>query len=304
MLQNILVTGATGKQGGAVISALHSIENNAITIYALSRNITSPAALKLASRYNGIKLVSGSFDDPEAIFAACGVPISCVFAVQLPTGFPPSAEAEERHGKDLIDAAVAHGVKVYVQTSVDRGQQSDENPTKVPHFISKYNIEKHLERRAKEGEGRVSFTILRPASFMDNFAGGFPSKVVATAWRDTLPANLKVQMIAIKDIGWFAAQALTDPENDLYRNKSISLAGDYLSYAEIEELYQETTKETLPTTYAVTVWVLFKLVKEMSLTFEFFRDEGFSADIQSLRTINPGLTSFKMWLEQNKTSQS
>ena len=298
MSQNVLVTGATGNQGGAVIAALSAIDAKDFTIFAVTRNVSSPGAQNLVSKYSNLKLVCGTFDDPTAIFSSCKVSISSVFAIQQPAGFPPNAEIEEKHGKDLVDAAVAHGVKVYVQTTVDRGPNSDMNPTKVPHFRSKYNIEKRLELKAKDG-GKMSFTILRPTSFMDNFAGGFPTKVVATSWRDYLPPDLRVQLVAAKDIGWFAAQALTNPDDDKYRNKSISIAGDELNYAEIDAIYREGTGRSLPTTFATVVWLLFKLVKEMPLTFDFFKDPGFNADILWLRKVNPELNTFKMWVDQN-----
>src|SRR4051812_10807257 len=118
MSHNILITGATGQQGGAVISSLSSLDNTSFTIYALTRDVTSPSALRLASRYPSVRLVAGTYDDPNAIFSACKAPISSVFAVQGPNRHP---EIEERNGKDLIDGAILHGVKVYVQTSVDRG---------------------------------------------------------------------------------------------------------------------------------------------------------------------------------------
>jgi uncharacterized protein YbjT (DUF2867 family) len=299
MSQNFLITGATGRQGGGVIAALSAMEIKPFTIYALTRNVDSPNAQNLVSKYSNLKLVSGTFDNPTAIFSACKVPISGVFAVQLPPGFPPSAGAEEKQGKDLIDAAIAHGVKVYVQTTVDRGSNSDTNPTKVPHFISKFNIEKHLELQVKESEAKTSFTILRPTSFMENFAGGFMTKLLATSCRDVLPPDQRIQLIAVKDIGWFAAKALTNPDSDNYKNKSINLAGDELSFTEMDAIYSEWTRKAIPTTFSVVRWVLFKLVKEMPTTFDFFREEGFSADIPGLKKVYPELSNFKMWVQQN-----
>jgi saccharopine dehydrogenase-like NADP-dependent oxidoreductase len=63
----ILVTGATGKQGGAVINTLLSSGAIDITILALTRDAKSPAAIKLEER--GIKIVQGDFNDISNIFA-------------------------------------------------------------------------------------------------------------------------------------------------------------------------------------------------------------------------------------------
>lgn len=148
----------------------------------------------------------------------------------------------------------------------------------------------------------MTCTVLRPTSFMENFAGGFVAKAMATSCRDVLPPDRRLQLIAVKDIGWFAAQALTNPDSDTYKNKSISLAGEELTFAEMDAIYRECTAKAIPTTFSALRWVLFQLVKEMPLTFDFVREEGFGADIAGLRKLNPELTTFKMWVEQNVKS--
>lgn len=63
----ILVTGATGKQGGATIDWL--IANGALkdhVLLAVTRDRTSGAAKKLESR--GVKIVQGDLNDCSAIF--------------------------------------------------------------------------------------------------------------------------------------------------------------------------------------------------------------------------------------------
>jgi uncharacterized protein YbjT (DUF2867 family) len=69
MSQNFLITGATGRQGGGVIAALSAMEIKPFTIYALTRNVDSPNAQNLVSKYSNLKLVSGTFDNPTAIFS-------------------------------------------------------------------------------------------------------------------------------------------------------------------------------------------------------------------------------------------
>jgi uncharacterized protein YbjT (DUF2867 family) len=169
MAKVVLITGATGKQGGAVInSLLASPEAKNITILAVTRNPESESAKKLADK--GCKLVVGDMDDIPAIFEAakkvCSEPVWGVFSVQLPHGKGNSGDAEEKQGKDLVDGAIANGVKMFVYSSVERGGEtkSFDNPTPVPHFITKHNIEHHLVEKA---EGKMDWTILRPVAFMD-----------------------------------------------------------------------------------------------------------------------------------------
>ena len=170
MSKVLLITGATGKQGGAVVdSLLESPEAQKFTILAVTRNPDSPSAQKLKDR--GVKIVTGNLNDVPAIFqnakTVVDQPIWGVFSVQIPIGKGATGQTEEAQGKGLVDGAVANGVKMFLYASVDRGgdEKSPDNPTNIPHFISKYNIEKHLVEKAKAAE--MDWCILRPVAYMD-----------------------------------------------------------------------------------------------------------------------------------------
>jgi|SRR5215469_3090943 len=180
MSKAVLITGATGKQGGAVVDALlESPEAQKFTILAVTRNPDSPSAQKLKSR--GVKIVTGDLNDVPAIFqnakTVVDQPVWGVFSVQVPVGKGATTQTEEAQGKALVDGAVANGVKMFVYTSVDRGgdEKSFDNPTPIPHFISKANIEKHLVEKAKVAG--INWCILRPVAFMDVSSLLFPRRL-------------------------------------------------------------------------------------------------------------------------------
>ena len=110
----ILVTGATGLQGGAVATALLV---SRIPVRAFVRNLDEPAAVALAAR--GANLAKGDFGDSASLRAAM-VGVTGVFSVQLPPTDPKDPGSEVRIGKALINAAKASGVHSYVHTSVAR----------------------------------------------------------------------------------------------------------------------------------------------------------------------------------------
>jgi uncharacterized protein YbjT (DUF2867 family) len=87
-MKSILVTGATGKQGGALINALLA-EDADIEILAVTRNPQSKSAKNLADKSPKIKLVQGDLDDPAGIFKnahqVSSEPIWGVFSVQVLT---------------------------------------------------------------------------------------------------------------------------------------------------------------------------------------------------------------------------
>ncbi|RJE16790.1 Nucleoside-diphosphate-sugar epimerase family protein, partial [Aspergillus sclerotialis] len=111
-----------------------------------------------------------------------------------------------------------------VYSSVDRGgDKSANNPTRVPHFIYKHEIEQHLMDRAKGTD--MAWTILRPTAFFENLTPDYFGKVFTTAWQMSLKGK-PLQLIATSDIGFFAAEAFTRPE--AFSGKAVSLAGDEL----------------------------------------------------------------------------
>jgi uncharacterized protein YbjT (DUF2867 family) len=162
MSKTILVTGATGKQGGSVIENLAN--NPEFTLLAVTRNTAGGSAQKLTSKGSNIKLVQGDMDDVPALFASAAEvaagPIWGVYSVQISQGKGVTHEGEIRQGKAMVDGAVKAGVKHFVYSSVERGgdEHSWENPTPIPHFASKHEIEHHL----KDTAGEMGWTILRP----------------------------------------------------------------------------------------------------------------------------------------------
>jgi NAD(P)-dependent dehydrogenase (short-subunit alcohol dehydrogenase family) len=85
MSKAVLITGATGRQGGAVVNAL--LPSSDFTILAVTRNTASPLAQKLVQKSPKIKLVQGDLNDPITIFKnakeATDKPIWGVFSVQV-----------------------------------------------------------------------------------------------------------------------------------------------------------------------------------------------------------------------------
>ena len=140
--RKILVSGATGKQGGAVIKALLANPPSfEYEILALTRKTTSNSAKALASNPK-ITLIEGDLDgDCEAIFQKAGGvgAVWGVFCVTVPNLKSKVEGLETKQGTALVDAAVENKVKHFVFTSVDRGgnAKSGDDPTYIPHFISK-----------------------------------------------------------------------------------------------------------------------------------------------------------------------
>jgi uncharacterized protein YbjT (DUF2867 family) len=202
----VVVTGSTGKQGGAVARGLLERGHK---VRAVTRDPNSSQAKLLANA--GATLVAASLEDTAAIMKALEGATS-LFAMTTPFG---GTDAETRQGVAAAAAAKAAGVHL-VFTSVGSANRQ----TGIPHFDSKYEVEKHI---AKVG---VRATILAPVSFMENlyFAKEQLAKGIYAA---ALPPTRALAQIAVVDIGAVAVRVLEDAGR--FTGKRFDLASDELT---------------------------------------------------------------------------
>lgn len=104
-LRNLIVTGATGKQGGALISALLKQQSHPFQIFAVTRDVNSAGSVSLAAKAN-VEVIEGNFDNPTDIFKKVDKPWG-LFLMTMPM----NAKEEEAQGKAIAKAAVEAGVQ-------------------------------------------------------------------------------------------------------------------------------------------------------------------------------------------------
>jgi uncharacterized protein YbjT (DUF2867 family) len=291
MSRTLLIAGATGKQGGATIQALLSSD---FEILALTRDASSPSAQKLAALSPRVKLVQGDLNNARAIFDMARLitknSIWGVFSVQATNSRNPSIE--EAQGKSLIDAAVCNHVQVFVYTSIDRGGALSLNtPTSVPVWTTKHRIEQHLRAKAKTSGMR--YTILRPTSFMELLSDDMPGRIFASIWKNHF-TNERLHLVAVRDIGHFAAQAFI--YSDQFSGREITLIGDEITFAEANALFHEKFGKSLPTANNLLVLAVLRLSKNIKPMIEFVKTRPPDLGIEACRMMHPGLTDWRTWL--------
>jgi uncharacterized protein YbjT (DUF2867 family) len=151
--RKILVTGATGQQGGTLARLLLQKEHK---VYALTRNTHSSAARDLRNR--GAIIVKGDLDDSDSLKRAVKE-VQSVFLMGTP--FEDGTESETRRGKLMADIAKENSIEHLVYSSV---ANADKN-TGIPHFESKYKVEQHIRNLG------LPHTIIGPTFFMENLLG-------------------------------------------------------------------------------------------------------------------------------------
>ncbi|KAM3418049.1 hypothetical protein BST61_g6255 [Cercospora zeina] len=293
-LRELVVTGATGKQGGALIQALLAQPTPTFEIYAITRNKSSPSAQRLLTSPN-IHLIEGDFSNPTAIFSQIKNPWG-LFSVTIPT----NATKEETQGKAMTTAALSAGIKHIIFTSTDRGgpEKSSKTPTSVPHFASKFHIEQDILQQTPQYN--ATYTFLRPVAFFENLSNDFLGRERFVAlWRRNHPSS-QLQFISTRDIGLIAARAFLHHTFPQFQNRALSLAGDSRTLSEAETIFQSTTGTILPETYPFVAKLLQWLLHEqLGKMFDWFEQEGFGVDVEEVRKEFPflKLKGFGGWLE-------
>lgn len=278
MTRTVLVTGATGNQGGA---AARSLLRDGWHVRALVRDPHAPAARDLHSA--GAELVPGDMTDRDGLTAAMR-DAHGVFSVQPANSAPHFTEDEVRMGVNVAEAALAAGVRHLVYTSVggaDRGSG-------ISHWNTKWEIEQHLATLD------LPVTVLRPVMFMENHANAaYGVTGEFSVLRMVAPAA-RIQMIAVADIGEFAALALADP--DRYLGRTLELAGDELTREDAVAAIERATGRELHLP-PIPREVLQRIGADLDDLERAKNFGGWQADIPALRALHPALLTFPAWLE-------
>ncbi len=209
-MKRVLITGATGNVGMALVKSLSKMSHT-LQIVAGVRDISKDKA-KLAD-YK-IDFVTFDFMDTttyKPALEACDM----LFLLR-----PPQISDTEKYFKPLVKIAKETGIKHIVFISV----QGVEKSTIIPH----HKIEKLIV------DSKINYTFLRPAYFMQNFLGSLHNDLVNKK-KIFLPAgNAKFTLIDVRDVGEVAATILINPTK--YLNKSYELtANEALNFSEMAE---------------------------------------------------------------------
>lgn len=282
----ILVAGATGRQGGAVVRHL---QKRKWRVRALTRNASGPTAMSLAAQ--GIEVVQGDMNDPLALATAMENAYG-VFSVQ--DFWIVGAKTEIQQGKNMAEAARDTGVQHFVYSSVEGADKG----SGVDHFESKFVIEEHIR-----GLG-LPTTVLRPVGFMENY---HIPRVEKSILKGTLAhpnaPDKKVQLIPTDDIGAFAAAVFDEPQR--FIGQSIDIASDELTNSEVAATFSKVLGRTVHYKKLPMLIVRLFMGKELHRMFRWYNKEGFNADISALRRTFPNveLTSLEEWLRRDGWSR-
>lgn len=290
--ERILVTGATGAQGGSVARFL--IEDGTFTVRALTRHPDSPkaAALKAA----GAEIVQGDLSDTDSLRKAID---GCtgVFGV---TSFWEHFEKEREHGQHLIDVvADSPQVKHFVFSSLHDANALSHGTLDVPHLQIKADLEKVA--RAK----KLPMTVVMPAFYYENYLAFFPpQKQGGGNYAFGFPqGETPLAMMAIEDLGGVVAPIFANREK--YLGETVGVVGDELTGASQAEIMTRVLGKPIHYNYVPRETFAafgFPGAEDLANMFELNRlyITDRSAELQESRSLYPNMQTFEQWLTANK----
>jgi uncharacterized protein YbjT (DUF2867 family) len=280
----VLVTGATGKQGGAV--AKHLLQSSRFRLRVLVRDANKLAVKALHEE--GAEIVVGDLDDRASLERSLDG-VYGVYSVQVYRDGKNGESAidnEIRQGKMLADVAASTGVQHFVYSSVG----SADRHTEIPHFESKWQIEEYIRAI------KLPYTILRPVFLMENWESN-RSSIFNGTLSQPLDPDKPLQQVTVDDVGAFAALAFQHP--DKWLNREIDLAGDELTMLEAAQVFSRVIGQQV--NYEQVPWQQFREFagEEITTMYQWFNNVGYSADIAAVRREYTGTKTLEQYLRTN-----
>ena len=266
----ILVGGATGRQGNAVVEELLS---RGYAVRGMTRKPESKGGKALAAL--GVEVVQADYSDPESLLAA----MKGVDNLFFYSGFSMNEVAE---GQNVIAAAKASGISWVVYSS---GAAAE--PGVGIEDAAKEQVELALL------ESGLAYTVFRPVAFMENFDRQ-QKRTAKMGIIDSRAPDRELHFIAIDDIGFLVGEAFDHPEQ--WQGEAINIAGDSMTVAEYVNTFSKVMGRDVIYTQLPIEQYLQTMPKPLGPLFEWYENVGYTADVAGLRQRYPNLITLEQYL--------
>lgn len=281
----ILLIGATGGTGRNVVKGF--LERGVSNLQAITRKIdsTRPELAKLINA--GVTLVEGNLDEPSTLLSAF-TGVSAVYCHALAPDTSKIDTREVERAKIVAQIAKNANIKHLVYNSAGGAERN----TGISRIEQKYQVEQIFKQAG------LPTTMLRACLFMEEFWKKYtrPS-ILKGRFSFAIQPEKLIHLIANQDMGRVAAYVMQN--SNQYIGRDIELAGDVLSPIEMTAAFSQAQKTTV--VYKETpAWIFLLLFrKELYDLIQWYRNQGYNADVKQLRQEFPELlTTFSEFLEQ------
>ncbi|MCP2244105.1 NmrA/HSCARG family protein [Lentzea aerocolonigenes] len=280
----IVVTGATGRQGGAV--ARHLLADG-WRVRALTRDPASAAAAKLSS--SGAEVVRADMDDIATLRPAM-VGAQGVFSVQNP--MISGLDGEVRQGRAVGDAAAEAGVRHVVYASAGPGVPG----TGVGQWDNKLVVREHLESLG------LPLTVLRPMAFMELMTDKdfYPPVSMWHLMPKLVGVDRPLPWLCADDVGAVAAKVFAEPGR--FVGAEVPLCADVRTIDECRALWRKVTGRALRG-FPMPIWLFHRFVgDDLTKMWRWLHANPVVADPSATRAIVPSVKTVEQWLVQRTYS--
>jgi uncharacterized protein YbjT (DUF2867 family) len=289
----VLVIGATGLQGGAVVR--HLLATGRYEVRCLTRNPQSLASIALAEAVDA-ELLQGDLDDIRSIEAALRG-CDAVFGV---TNYWEHFEREFDHGRNLIDAIRHSGVQHTVLSTLPDAKRLSGGQMEVRAFDNKARIQEYARER------QLPATYLHVSFYFENFLTCcLPRRRHDGSYVFKVPqGNAPLAAVSVQDFGGVVAAVFA--ESFWYRDQQLSVIGDERSCTEYASIMSQVLGSKIEYQHVEPEYFGSKCQggQEMASLFEFRRMymPHSSSDVDKCRELYPEMRTFERWLKSNRTA--
>lgn len=271
--ETVLVGGATGRQGNAVVDELLA---RGYAVRGLTRKPERKKAVRLAEK--GVDVVQGNYGDADSLLAA----MDGIDKVFFYSGFSRDEVAE---GLNVIAAAKASGVKHLVYSS---GAAAE--PGKGPPGAAKTKVELAIV------ESGVPYTVFRPVAFYENFDRQ-QKRIATNGIVESRGPERRLHFIAIRDIGFFVGEAFDHP--DEWLGQAVNIAGDAMTVQAYVDTFSKVMGREIVYNQLPLDEYLATMPKPLRPLFRWYDEVGYEVDVDAYRSRYPQLVTLEQYLRAN-----
>jgi len=297
MSRLIVVTGATGQQGGSVVDWLLREPAGTFTVRGVTRNASSEGAQALAAK--GVEVVQADLGSLEEVTAAFKDAWGVFGLTQF---YEHGYDGEQLHGKNIVEAAKASGVKHLVWSTVE-GRAGE---CEAPSWTSKALIEDRVI------ESGIPYTFVYIPMYYENFWTSFFAPAYDEErgfnWSVGFMPDVPIFAFSVEDLGAWVVPAFKEPE--AYAGVKVKTVVDYLSLRDLAQQFSEVTGEKASLAmelskeaFEASRYAPHPAAELMYLSWSFVEragpDSGYRSKEQTM-SIHPGAKSYREWVKDSK----
>ncbi|XP_072015171.1 nmrA-like family domain-containing protein 1 [Amphiura filiformis] len=291
MAKVIVVFGATGLQGGGVVTAL--LKNKNFEVRGVTRNAKSDKAKALETQ--GVKVAEGNLYDPKSLSNV----LSGCYGVFGVTNFWEHMDANKdiQQGKNLVDACKAAGVKHLIFSGLEEVKGKLGKP--CHHFDARAEIEKYMFASG------VPSTSARYCFYFEKFL----DFVKESAQKDDkgsfvigIPMEGKPLYLGSATGSGNAVAAMFASPGP-YIGKAVGLAGDLKTVDECMDIFN---KHLAPKTFKASEITAeqfsqfpFPAAADLGAMCQFLQLGVMERDLELTKQLDPSTLNFEDWVKAN-----